>query len=122
MREICAHSGDMREKYVIFLICCNMRENMRYAHLAKICGPEEFIKLPPVTNITCMNMNCRTVGIGSVGIGTCNHYLRPGVKLNTTLTTNTNPNPHPNRHRRPVLTLMLGYSNNYLSCRMNLGC
>jgi len=42
--------------------------------------------------------------------------LRPGAKLNATLTTNTdpnpNPNPDPNRHRRPVLTLMLGYSNN----------
>ena len=37
-------------------------------------------------------------------------YLWPGAKLKTTLTTNTNPN----RHRRPVLTLMLGYSNNYL--------
>jgi len=42
--------------------------------------------------------------------------LRLGAKLNTTLTTNTdpnpNPNPNPNRHRRPVLTLMVGYSNN----------
>jgi len=42
--------------------------------------------------------------------------VRPGAKLNTTLTTNTDPNPNPysnpnpNRHRRPVLTLMLGKS------------
>ena len=43
----------------------------------------------------------------------CHYYLRPGAKLNTTLTTNTDPNPNPytNRHRRPVLNLMLGYSN-----------
>ena len=51
----------------------------------------------------------------AIGPTNCRYYVRPGAKLNTTLTTNTDPNPYsnpnPNRHRRPVLTLMLGYSN-----------
>ena len=59
--EICGKyvhiSGDMREKYAICLICCNMRENMRYAHLAKICGPEECA--PHSRNRNCRNRECQ---------------------------------------------------------------
>ena len=64
MREICAHSGDIRE-------------NMRYAHLAKICRPEECA--PHSRNRNCQNRECR------------NRNLYPPSP-----TTNVSPSPNPN--------------------------
>jgi len=59
----------------------------------------------------------------TIGPTNCRYYVRPGVKLNTTLITNTDPNlysnPNPNRHRRLVPTLIQKLVKAY-SC-MNLG-
>jgi len=87
MQEICAHSGDMREKYAIglCLICCNMQENMRYAHLAKICGPEECA--PHSRNRNCRNRECRNRNLyplnspfSNLPVNIINKY---SIKLNT---------------------------------------
>ena len=77
MREICAHSGDMREKYAICLICCNMWENMRYAHLAKICGPEECA--PHSRNRNCRNRECWNRNLYPP-----NYFSSPGPQTDTT--------------------------------------
>ena len=75
--EICAHSGDMREKYAICLICCNMWENMRYAHLAKICGPEECA--PHSRNRNCRNRECWNRNLYPP-----NYFSSPGPQTDTT--------------------------------------
>jgi len=41
-----------------------------------------------------------------------NHECKSKPNPNPNSNPNPNPDPNPNRHRRPVLALMLGYSNN----------
>ena len=54
-----------------------------------------------VGELVCQRVGCRRIGLSAswfVGeLSSYRHYyVRPGVKLNTTLVTNTDPNPYSN--------------------------